>query len=185
MYFFTENDYPTTIGNYLRESLYPTATFLSIVMFIASLGQEFITELFSLNFFNIYFLSIIFIYPILSTILIAPVKLIDWCGFRYYNSKRNAIFQVGQKVGTLFNSITGMTVIASIFLSIFSVGLIICIRVAISILFYIFPLNILSIIILKYYILPRKGLSFKQKIIIDKKYKIITENTIIKFEKVD
>jgi hypothetical protein len=112
------------------------------------------------------------------------VKLIDWSGFRYYNSKRNAIFQVGQKVGTLFNSLTGIAVILSVFMSILSVGLIVSIRVIISISFYIFPLNILLIILLNFLIVPKKGSSFKQKVLKDKKYKITpkTENTEIKFE---
>ncbi|MHA1231144.1 MAG: hypothetical protein ACTSRP_11530, partial [Candidatus Helarchaeota archaeon] len=102
IYFFTENEYPTSISNYLREALYPTALYLSIVIFILNSGVELVNEIFSISvdIFNLYFYAIVLIFPVLSTFLIVPIKLIDWCGFRYYNSKRNAIFQVGLKVGT-------------------------------------------------------------------------------------
>ncbi|MHA1310127.1 MAG: hypothetical protein ACTSQO_04280 [Candidatus Helarchaeota archaeon] len=189
IYFFTSNDYPLSIGNYLRESLYPTALFFSILMFIIDTGANLIQEVFSISFniFTVYFFDIILIFPILSTLLIAPIKLIDWSGFRYYNSKRNAIFQVGLKVGTLFNSITGMAVILSVALSFLSFGLEFSLRIAFSILFYILPLNIILIIIMNFYILPKKRIAFKKTVIKDKKYKISPEheNVIIKFEKND
>ncbi|TFF88869.1 MAG: hypothetical protein EU549_02205 [Promethearchaeota archaeon] len=186
IYFFTENEYPTSVLNYLREALYPTALFLTVLMFIISFNTDLIQEIFyiSFNIFNVYFYSIILIFPILSSILISPVKLVDWSGFRYYNSKRNAIFQVGKKIGHLFDSLTGMAVILSVFIPLLSVGLEILLRVIASILFYILPLNILLIIILKFVILPRKETHFKEKIINDKKYKITpkTQNAVIKIE---
>ncbi|MHA1268168.1 MAG: hypothetical protein ACTSPY_00150 [Candidatus Helarchaeota archaeon] len=189
MYFFTDNEYPVSIGNYIRESLYPTAMFLSILMFILGSDTNIVNEIFSIsiNIFNTYLITIVILFPILSSILISPVKLIDWCGFRYYNSKRNAVFQVGLKVGTLFNSITGMAVMLSLAFSIFTIGLELSLRVAFSVIFYILPLNILLIIVLNHIIVPNSKDSFKKKVIKDKKYKITPEReyTKIKFESSD
>ncbi|MBD3227773.1 MAG: hypothetical protein GF329_06255 [Candidatus Lokiarchaeota archaeon] len=188
-YFFTKNEYPTSITNYLREAFYPTALFLTILMFILGSGADITNAIFSISFniINGYFFSVLLIFPALSTVIIAPVKLVNWSGFRYYNSKRNAVFQVGKVIGRLFNSLTGMAVILSFFISFLSVGLEMLLRVTSSILFYILPLNIILIIILKFFILPRKELKFKNGIKNKKKYKItpITQDAEIKIKAVN